>query len=373
MFTVESGERFVVSASSEQVVFRKSVGAAAFPFDEASLLGKAILVHPVAGRAEDGVFARATRVRSEGDRYAVDVKPLSFLEMETVTEDEIVRVYVDSRRTASAGAPRLGLAPATLRPLGVFPSLQLSPLSEEGGDGFSWGDLGIGSGSDTPIAKANRLAPGVSFKHSVDRASFTPDVLVDWSREAGLELGFRADMEWRSRAVINGTLTGEFFRSNAWESPALWISLPIGIVTVPVRASVKVLVTCKATLVGPADVTLDVRAGATVGGSFRVRPSAERPASEWVTAGSWPGVATGTVSVDPSWQLAFRGAIACALPRIELHTKIFGAVGPVAIVMPTAVVATEGVRPEVRFAAGLEAGIFGVGDGLEIPVYTLPL
>jgi hypothetical protein len=369
-FTVASGDRFIVSATSEKIVFRKNIGAAPFPFDEQSLAGKAILIHPVAGRAEDGVYSRVKTVRSEGDTYVVDATPLSFLDMEGITEDEIVRIYVDPKRATPNGEATLSTT-SFAPPLNFDSGLQLWPQNET--PGFGIDHLGVGPGANTPIARTDKLGPGISFKQTIDKASFSPSFLVDWSRERGLELGFRADMEWKSKAVINGTLTGEFFRSNAWESPALWVTVPLGVATVPVRASVRVLITCKATLTGPADMTLDVDASARVGGSFRIRPSTNTAPTEWVGEGPWPGEATGSASVHPTFSLAFGGAIFCALPRIELHTKVFGLVGPVVIAMPGAVVDDAGVRAEVRFYAGLEAGIFGIGAGMEVPVYTMKL
>jgi hypothetical protein len=367
-FTAASGDRFIVSATPERVVFKKKVGAAEFPFDDKALQGKAILVHPVKGRAEDGVYGRALAVRSDGDDYVVDLKPLTFLEMETVTEDEIVRVYVDPKQSTPNGEPKAVIAPSSFGAgsLDLGSAFQLHPMFT---DGLAYPNINVGAAGPM-LGTSSYLSPGLFFKTTVEKSSFTPSVLVDWSREKGLELGFRAEMDWKSNTVLNGTVTGEFFRSNAWESPSLWAALPLGIVTVLVRANVRLSISCKATLAGPADLTLDVQAHARVGGSFRVRPSTETNPSEWVSAGSWPGEATGSASIDPTLNFAVRGAIACALPRIELHSKVFGVVGPVVIVSPTAVVDTEGVHAEARVAAGLEAGLFGVGAGIEIPVYS---
>jgi hypothetical protein len=56
-YTVESGSRFVVSATPRHIVPRKHAGGAAFPFDKASLAGKALLIHihPIARDAATGV------------------------------------------------------------------------------------------------------------------------------------------------------------------------------------------------------------------------------------------------------------------------------------------------------------------------------
>jgi hypothetical protein len=370
-FTIASGDRFIVSATPEKIVFKKKIGNADFPFDAESLKGKAILIHPVASKAADGVYSRAKTVRSEGDNLVVDAVPLTFLEMEEAKEDDIVRIYVDEKRSTPDGHAKAYMAPAAIRPLNIVPAFGLSPLSE--GEGLPFGDMDMGSGADTPIAKANKLSPGISFGMKIEKAAFNPDLLLDWSREKGLELGFRASMDWKSSTTINGSLTGEFFRSNAWESPGLWFTLPLGFIGVPIKANAKVLITCKATIVGPADVTIGIDAHAAIGGSFRVRPSRDTEPSTWVSAGSWPGESTGSVSIDPGIKFAVRGSVFCALPRIELRTKVFGVAGPLVVISPTAVMSTEGVAAEVRFAAGLEAGLFGIGAGLEVPVYTYPI
>ena len=88
-FTVSNGDRFVVSATPERIVLSKSVGGVAFPFDESSLLGKAILIHPVDRRAAGGVYARALSIEVQDDRFVVTSTPLSLAEMEKITEDEI--------------------------------------------------------------------------------------------------------------------------------------------------------------------------------------------------------------------------------------------------------------------------------------------
>jgi hypothetical protein len=75
-FTVANGARFVVSATEDRIVLARHVVGVAFPFDEASLLGKAILIHPVEHRAEAGVYARALAVESKGDRLIVTSEPL---------------------------------------------------------------------------------------------------------------------------------------------------------------------------------------------------------------------------------------------------------------------------------------------------------
>jgi hypothetical protein len=130
---------------------------------------------------------------------------------------------------------------------------------------------------------------------------------------------------------------------------------------------------------GPANVSFDVEAHAKIGGSVRIRPDTDKNISEWVTEGSWPGEATGSAHVAPvDAEFALDGAIWCSLPRVELHTQLFGVVGPVAIIAPTAVLDKDGFHPELRFSAGVTASLslpFGasVGNdaGIEVPVYNI--
>ena len=76
-FTVHNGDRFVVSARPERIVLKKSVDGVEFPFDEASLQGKAILIHAIKSKADEGVYARVVAVGTEKGNYVVGAKPLS--------------------------------------------------------------------------------------------------------------------------------------------------------------------------------------------------------------------------------------------------------------------------------------------------------
>jgi hypothetical protein len=74
----------------------KHADGAAFPFDKASLAGRALLIHPIARDAATGVYARALSITDEGDHLVVEREPLTFQEMEAITEDQIVRIFIDA-------------------------------------------------------------------------------------------------------------------------------------------------------------------------------------------------------------------------------------------------------------------------------------
>jgi hypothetical protein len=263
-FTVKNGDKFVVSASPTEVVLKKRADGVTFPFDEKSLQGKAILIHPVSVRAETGVYARVRSVVSSDDRYVITSEPLSLSEMEEITEDEIVRIYVaskDGRLTPAAGS-------FNLRPLGGAGTGEAPPPME-----------GLGQHLFAGLERPEKLGPGVTFSNKIERASFDPDVLVDYTKETGLELGMRASLDWRSKVRLGGRVGGEFFRSASIKTPAYIVLVPIGPAVVPVSLTAEAYITCSANVTGPAAVDLDIDISAKLGGSMRVKKTRHSPSS----------------------------------------------------------------------------------------------
>src|SRR5262245_17472142 len=84
--TVEDGDKFVARVEGTTVVLHKHVGDAEFPFAREAINGKAILIHPVEGKVEAGLYARVLSVREEGDTFVLETQPLTISEMESVTE-----------------------------------------------------------------------------------------------------------------------------------------------------------------------------------------------------------------------------------------------------------------------------------------------
>jgi len=356
-FTVENGDRFVISASPERIVLAKKVGDVAFPFNERSLRGKAILIHPVARKADEGVYARVLDVTTGSNRYVVDARPLTLEEMTSITEDEIVRIYIDRKSGSKKTAPGAVLSPSTIRPLGAGTSF--NALS------FSGFDLSSGVKFNTP----SFIRPGITFEHTIEDVQLTPDALVDWSWEGGLELGFQADFAWKSKVEIGGRLSGEFFRSQTLEGPPVHGFVPIGPVPVPVSLQGKAYIACSAAAEGPANVTVDIEANAHLGASLRVAPERGVAPTEWVHEGRWPASASGSFSATPGIESTFSASVSCLVPRFEVHATVAGIAGPYVATAPKITTDEEGTRVEMPIIAGVGAGMLGLNTGVEVELY----
>ena len=148
------------------------------------------------------------------------------------------------------------------------------------------------------------------------------------------------------------------------------VYVPIGPIPVPVTLYGTAFVSCSAAIQGPAKVTINVAAHANVGGSLRVSPSRDTSLSEWVKEGPWPAEAKGTATATTTAESTWSASITCALPRIEVHASLAGIAGPYLAVSPRATLNTEGATIDAAFAAGLGAGITGLGTGVEVNLYT---
>jgi hypothetical protein len=352
-FTVEDGDRFVVSATPERIVLYKRVAGVDFPFDDASLQGKALLIHPVARRAEGGVYARALDVHDGGDRWVVDAEPLTLEQMQSIAEDDVVRIYVDRERM-NAGLGGGELAPANLHPLAL--------------DGLAFDGFDVSSGYS--LSTPTFVHPGVTFSHQIDTFDLAPEALVDWSREDGLELGFRGSLAWKSKLVLSGTASGELFRSKTIETPSYVALVPIGVVPVPVSFRASASLSCSASLTGPIELTVDLEAAAKIAGSIVVDPDAGTSPDEWVRPGRWAPEASGSASATPSVEGTLAGSISCSVPRVELRADVAGVAGPYIAVTPTYTIDDAGGHVEGHVAAGVGAGMLGIGAGVEVNLYT---
>lgn len=324
-FTVDNGDKFVISASPEEVVLAKRVDKTEFPFDAGALRGKAILVHPVSGKAEGGVYLRAQSVEDDVDRYVIKGSPLSVHEMEDIAEDDIVRIFIQKARPE----PEAALDLASLNGL----SRSSNPLS--------W----------------------VVVSHDIERAKLAPTPLVHWSRETGLELGMRLDVGWKSKLSARGEKGGEIFKSPVLESPPYVVLVPIGPAPVPVTFTASAFITCSASATGVFDASFELAAEATVVGSVRIKDGVEQ--------GPWPATAKGTASLEPHFSLNQHAAVACTIPRIELRAAIAGVAGAYLAVVPVAQVATDAPPSfEAAVFAGVDARVFGFTVGKETKLYS---
>ncbi len=333
-FTVEGGDKFVVSAASDHVVLEKRVGEIAFPFSKEKLLGKAILIHPVGGRAEDGVYSRATSIDESSTQLDIKATPLTLAEMASISEDDIVRIFIP-KSAASVEPQALHVLTSTAQPTGVTTS------RAAGIDGLDLnGFLGI---------TAQKVGIGVTVKHQIDKAELKPEVLYGYTAERGLELGARASFSWQSHLTISGTINQEFFHSAALETPPVRVAVWIGWVPVPLTIKASAYVSCLAGLAGPADVTMTIKADANVGGSLRVDPNAE----DVVQSGAFEPTAsmTGGVTFDDV-KPKLNGSIACSVPRVDIKALVAGLAGPVVSIVPNVTLDDTGPGFELALYAG---------------------
>ena len=333
-FTIEGGDKFVVSAAADHVVLEKRVGDITFPFTKDRLLGKAILIHPVGGRAEEGVYSRATSIAETNEQFVIEATPLTLAEMATIAEDDIVRIFIP--KSAASVAPQgLHVLTSTAQPVGATTSRSI------GIDGLDLnGFLGI---------TAAKVGVGVTVKHQIDKAEFHPEILYGYSAERGLELGARASFSWESHLTISGTVNQEFFHSGALETPPIRVALWIGWVPVPLTIKASAYVSCLAALAGPADVTMTIKADANVGGSLRIDPNAE----DLVQSGAFEPTATmtGGVTFDDV-KPKLNGSIACGVPRVDIKALVAGIAGPVVSIVPNVTLDDTGPGFELALYAG---------------------
>ncbi len=345
-FTVSHGDRFVVSATPERIVLSKEVDGVKFPFDEDSLLGKALLIHPVDRRAETGVYARALSVDSDGGRLVVTSEPLTLSEMQDVTEDDIVRIYVDASRIDGTG-----LRPQVAGNIGAL--------------GFN----GLNFSAFEGLSAPSFLGAGITVSHELTKVSVSPKVLVDWTHDNGLELGMRADFAWHSKLKIGGQAGGEIFHSGTVNTPPLVVTIPIGPVPVPVTLSGAAFVACSAVLAGPISVEVDVDVDASMGGSFYVHPSTDTAPTDWVHQGSWQPEVTGNASIMPIFDGQLGGTISCAIPRIDLKALVAGVAGPYLAVTPSVSV-SDNSDFNIAIAAGVQGKLLGKAAAVEVTLLT---
>lgn len=356
-FTVASGARFVVSAKPEKVVFRREVDGVKFPFDEASLVGKAILVHPIPGRSETGVYSRAKSIVTKGDRYEITAEPLSLEQMAALSEDEIVRVFIDpkSEQQHFAGATLEARSVDVLDPGFGFRGTDLNSFNM---DGFN-----LAGGID--FGKPAMLRPGVAFSNTVERASFVPEVLLSYT-DAGLDVGFRGSLSWSSTFAISGMISGDFYRSPALKTPPAVVFVPIGWVPVPVTIRGVASVFCSVSVTGPADLQVKLTANARVGGSLRFKASLDKP----VQGGPWKAEASGSAGMTPRIGGTFGAGLECELPRVEVHADVVGIVGPyVAASLVAGLDTEEGPSVAARLKAGFGTGLAEGVPSPEIGIY----
>jgi hypothetical protein len=318
-YTVETGHKFVVRAEPHEVVLRRSVDGRAFPLSREQLIGKAILIHPVEGKT-GGVYARVLFGREDEKELVLATEPLSLAEMAQLTEDDVVRIFLD---------PRLDVAPEK------EPALHRASLAPR-----SWGGLAM---DEVAAMGEIELVPGVKLENNVTvtnnggHLSLAPSVMASYSRAEGLELGLRSRFAWDSSLSFEGdtNVRAKIFRTPRVGPPGVWTAIPIGPFPVPVRLRLVAFLECESMGKTQLDGTLQIHLGAHMGGSIRVKPSSA-PLASWVTEGSWPFELGGQGSAKLEGNIYFGAGsgIECTLPRVELETLIAGVAGPYIAIAP---------------------------------------
>ncbi len=346
-YTVPNGAKHVVSAEPRRVVLRKEVDGNTFPFAAEELVGKAIIIHPINEKTEQGVYAWVRSADERAGNYELTTEPLGLEEMEEITEPQIVRIYLDRSLTQLRGdgaqLASFGLATPSVRPLGWGGALTGElPLEGEIGN----------------IA----IAPRVKVWQQDGSLSFRPQGKVDYQRGRGLELGFRVDYNWESTLAFDAEFrAGMVFETPRVRTPRTVVAVPIGPVPVPVTLGLAGSFECKALGAVEAKGAIKIRINASFGGSSFIKPSTRVPPSRWVTQGSWPYAARGSASVRPvgTFSAAPGAEAECLVPRIDLETLVAGVAGPFIALAPAVEISGEGVEIGVELKAGVEATLLG--------------
>lgn len=357
-YTVPGGHRFVVSTSTTHVVLRTTVGSELFPFAPEELVGKAMLIHPIASRADDGVYARVKTATITGalpdERIECDLEPLEYDEMVALHEDEIVRIYMDpAAGTGSTLRPMdIGAGDLDLGGLG----LGQQPLQPQDFGGLLAGELDLRGWLEND-QKLRRELRANAWINDVD-VTFTPRVLFDTRAQGcsrGIDFGMGANIQF---VVQMGFQLRYSERQIFYQTPTLRVPLglafvPIGPVPVPVRLNLAVAAACET--IGTVEMEADVTTtfSADLSGSACIK-------SDSVRVGQWQPQANGSIDVSVD-AVKFDGAlgIVCRVPRFDFETLVAGVAGPFVAFVPNVGIATDGHRVGADIRAGVKGTLFG--------------
>jgi hypothetical protein len=361
--TIPRGDRFIDRIDGDKVILKREVDGVPFPFDAKGIRGKAILIHPVAGKSETGLYGRAVSVDETDRRLTVTTRPLRFEDMENIAEDEVIRIYLD-RSLASVVRTRSTM-PLSEDPFQLETGVQPRTFS--------------GLVLDEPAVHGwVTIGPGVSaagtFRAMFENAdlALTPQVKFGYVRGRGLELGASFDFRWKAAVSMEGEarVSGTIFSPPEITAAAAVIVVPIGPVPVPVTLALTASTTCWAT--GKLNVKGKIQPdiGMSVGGSSFIKAAAD-PA-EWFTQGEWPYHADGHASVDLAGDVTMAPGVAlsCWLPRIELGAKIVGTAGPNLSLVGTTSTTASGTTVSVALRMGVRGELFGRGAAAEVDLVS---
>ena len=357
--TLQGGAKYVVRADASHIVLRKEVDGKALAVRAADLPGKAVLIYPLAGAAEDGVFSWARSVQDSGDTLEITAEPLGLDELATLREEQVVRIFMDrtlSKATAATpGAPAARnegvyfLPPAEgagTRPLGMgAPILAGTPLDVQS---FGFGSVPSFLGSVSP---------------HITQFKINPDLLFD--NKNGLELGARLDFSTDVTLALHGvsrSTTSLPFLSFEKQLASRWFVMPVAGIPIPFKVALAVGISCGAVPGVTIDTELRFKVDLHTSASFVFDPRGSDNASQWIHGGSWPNELTAHASMD-SGKIHPSLGLTCEFPRLKLSISPVGNVAGVYLVAGTGVTApiTEDLPPVLwaEVSAGAWGKIFG--------------
>ncbi len=371
--TLTDGAQFVVSAEATRVVLRKSTEngnlLAALRRDSRDtihslqdLVGKAVLIHPLADKATDGAFMRVDAVTEQGNELRLDGASIRLEELDDLNETDVVRVYMDQKLPRGGDGTRPAAFAPVLSPGRVDPTnfnFDASPRPT----GFG----GLLAGEAPTVIVWGGVAPRVDFlgfvKPYVSDFSFRPEVRLDWQRGRGLDVGLRLDFETESGVDLEGILGahGTLF-NQVVETPDVTLLAPGGL-ALPFKLTFSASFSCRAVGGGKINFGYRNRMKIHAGGSAVIRPEWTEPAENWVTPGAWPfeldGSSTSNVvklAVDPSVGLLCIAALKANFSPKWLPTgSLYVSISPQMLLL-----AAEDPKP--RFSVNLGAGAKTAGD-----------
>lgn len=256
------------------------------------LKGKAILIHPVEGKAEEGAFMTVDQLQRSGTRLTLTGPPIGIDQIATLAEDDIVRVFMDRNMPRGDGSAKRGRTQTSTQNFGLLPQ-EFGAANSVRPAGFG----GVLAGDAPTFIVWNGVAPSVDFigvlKPTVTDMSFRPEVLLDWQKGRGLEVGLQMDMDLTAGLEINGILGAKqrIFKMSV-ESPNVFLLAPGGL-ALPFNLTFSASFGCDAVGGGKINFKYSNPLNVHVGGSANIRPDWTEPASEWVSTGRWPFEVTG--------------------------------------------------------------------------------
>jgi hypothetical protein len=362
--TADNGAKYVVRADASHVVLRKVADGRPLPVGPGDLTGKLILIHPLPGVAETGVFSWARSVKDAGDTLEIDAEPCGVDELATLREDQIVRIYEDSTipkfgdgaPSTVSGATVGSLLPTTegdIRPLGFDGALLGKPVQVKN---IPFGAVAGFVGTIVPTVSDFVLDPRLVIG-------------VDHGLEFGARLHFETDVSVALKGRIQvgapagGVVApaGQAFTFLDQEQTVVdrWVIVPIAGVPVPFNIGLSFGARCSAIVGVALETSLQLHIGLDAGGSFVFDPQGSSDLSTAFKAGSVPNhldgngsIGFGGITLDPA------AGLNCQFPRVTLGFGLPGDVAKVYVAVSAVTAVGDATIPN-NFSAQLAAGVSG--------------